>query len=52
MKRLALQNKRFGVLRMAFPARNVLGTLEQQALAVFRDNCTIAPAEDWSGQSK
>ena len=31
MKRLALQNKQVGVLRMAFRARKVIGTFEKRA---------------------
>ena len=34
MKRLALQNKQFGVLRMAFRARKVFGTFEKRVPAV------------------
>ena len=35
VKRPALQNKRVGVLRMAFRARNVLGTFEKRASGRF-----------------
>ena len=31
MKRSSLQNKRVGILRMAFRARNVFGTFEKRA---------------------
>ena len=41
MKGPALQNKQVGVLRMAFRARKVVGTLEKEAPGVMYYKCIL-----------